>query len=159
MLKFLNILNYFHLGKYQFAETVKDLFGFFYIRLYLIIIIGINLLNWLFVFIININVSQNLVVLHYNIDFGVNLIGDAKQIYIIPFMGLIIILINLFLMVMAYKQANQPVNREGGGDAEIDPVKIISGKLFANLLLSGSLAVNFFLLIGISSIYLINFFR
>jgi hypothetical protein len=105
--------------------------------MYLIIILGLNLLDWLFVYIININVSQDLVVLHYNVDFGVNLIGDVKQIYIIPLLGLFIILINLILLIIIYRQ----------------------NRFFANLLLAGAMLANLFLLIGTASIYLINFYR
>lgn len=159
MISLSKLLNNFHLGRQGFAETAVNLSGFFYIRIYLIINIGINLLSWLFAYIININVSQELVVLHYNIDFGVNLIGNVKQIYIIPFLGLIIVIVNVFLLLMIYDYANQAIGRIAEPGNENEPVKLASGKIIANFLLAGSLLANFFLLAGLSSIYLINFFR
>ncbi len=105
--------------------------------MYLIIIVGLILLNWLFVYVINIKVSQDLVVLHYNVDFGVNLIGSVKRVYIIPLTGLIVFVINFVLASFANKQ----------------------DKFFTHLLLGAATLVNLFLLMAVSSVYLINFYR
>ena len=88
-------LNYFHHIRLKLAELSAGLFNSFYIRMYLILTLGLIILNWLSAYIINIDVSQNLVILHYNVDLGVNLIGDVSKIYIIPLLGLAIFLINL----------------------------------------------------------------
>lgn len=134
---FTKLLNNFHLARHSSWEFIVDLLSFFYVRMYLIIIIGLILLNWLFVYIININVSQDLVVLHYNVDFGVNLIGSVKQIYIIPLIGLIVFVINFILLAFTGKQ----------------------DKFFVYLLLGAAMLVNLFLLIAITSVYLVNFYR
>ncbi len=134
---FTKLLSHFYLSRHKFTEYVFGLLDFLYIRMYLIVIIGLILLNWLFVYIININVSQDLVVLHYNVDFGVNLIGSVKQVYIIPLMGLIVFIINLVLSVFVNKQ----------------------DKFFTHLLLGATMLVNVFLFIAISSVYLVNFYR
>jgi len=131
----LKLLNYFHLGRQTLGSMALDLLDFFCVRLYLIILLGLNLLNWLAAVTISSNVSQNLVVLHYNVNFGVDLIGSVRRIYTIPLLGLIIILINFILLVLVYRQS----------------------KFIIHLLLAPAILANLFLLIAIASVYLINF--
>ena len=131
----LKSLNYFYSSSRILRGAVLNLFSFVCVRLYLSILLGLNLLNWMVAFIINNNVSQNLVILHYNVNFGVNLIGSVRRVYIIPLLGLIIILINFILSVCIYKQ----------------------DKFIIHLLLAAAVLVNLFLLAAVSSVYLINF--
>ncbi|MFA4833396.1 MAG: hypothetical protein WC619_00935 [Patescibacteria group bacterium] len=127
----------FYLLRQKFFGAFSYLSGYFFIRLYFIFLFGANLLIWLAAYFINASVSQDLVVLHYNIDFGVDLIGSVKRIYIIPLLGLIIILVNAVLIFIFSRRQDF--------------------KFFSHLLLTASLAVNLFLLIALGSIYLINF--
>jgi len=131
----LKLLNYLHLRRQTLGEMLLDLLSFFYVRIYLMIVFGLNLLNWLVAFIINKNVSQDLVFLHYNVTFGVNLIGSVKKVYIIPLLGLVIILINFVLLIFIHRQ----------------------GKFIIHLLLVSAMLANLFLLIAAVSVYLINF--
>lgn len=131
----LKLLNYFHLSRQSLGEIILDLLSFFYVRIYLIILLTINLLNWIVAFTINKNVSQDLVFLHYNVTFGVNLIGSVIKVYIIPLLGFIIILINFVLLVFIHKQS----------------------RFVVHLLLTSALLANIFLLIAITLVYLINF--
>jgi len=121
-------------GSLSFASLILS---FFYIRLYLILLIGLNLFIWLVAYYININVSQDLIVLHYNINFGVDLIGSVKKIFILPLLGLIIIIINVIIFFILAKHKDF--------------------KFFAHLLLGACVAVNIFLFISSVTIYLINF--
>lgn len=127
----------FYLSRQKFFKVISYIFNFFYIRIYLIIIIGLNSAVWLAAYFININVSQDLVILHYNVDFGVDLIGNVKRIFTIPVLGLLIILINTILLFSLTKHRNF--------------------KFFAHLLLVTCFIVNLFLLLGLAFIYLINF--
>lgn len=127
----------FYLLRQRFFGALSYLSGYFFIRLYFIVLLGLNLLIWLIAYFINASVSQDLVVLHYNIDFGVDLIGSVKRIFIIPLLSLIITLINVVLVFGFSRHKDF--------------------KFFAHLLLTASLAVNLFLLIALGSIYLINF--
>ncbi|MFH1522266.1 MAG: hypothetical protein ABIE43_00425 [Patescibacteria group bacterium] len=129
--------NIFTLGYQKFFSSVFYLISFFYIRIYLIISIGLNLFLWLASYLIKINVSQDLIVLHYNVDFGVDFIGGVEKIYTIPFLGLIIITINIILLFSFSRHDNF--------------------KFISNLLLATGAVVNIFLLINLASIYLINF--
>ena len=116
-------------------KATLNLLDLFYVRIYLILLLGINLLNWLVAYIINKNIGQNLVILHYNINFGVNLIGDARETYILPLLGLIIIIVNFILLIYIYRQ----------------------GRFIVYLSLISAILANLFLLASLASIYFKNF--
>jgi hypothetical protein len=137
MLTISDIFSHIYFLKKNFLRSVSFLFDFFHIRILIIILVGLNLLIWFLALFVNYNVSQSLIVLHYNIDFGVDLIGEAKRLYIIPLLGLVIILINKILLMTLFKNEHF--------------------KFISYLLLLSALFVNFILLIALSIIYLINF--
>jgi len=137
-------LNYFYLSKYNINERLKDLMSLFYIKVYLASNLIINLINWWLVYVINNNITQDLVILHYNVDFGANLIGNAKDIFTIPLAGLIIFLFNFILLFVIHHRNIYSYVKSGD-------------KFFANLLLLSSGLANLFLLFSTYSIYLINF--
>jgi len=74
--------------------------------------------------------------LHYNVDFGINLIGSENQLYIIPLIGLLVFLVNFFILPLYYNQKE---------------IKFLSYYLFTVSIIS-----NIFLLLAEASIYLIN---
>jgi hypothetical protein len=129
------ILNYLYLSWDKLAQVVLYLVSFMFVRIYLLFLFALNILNWLLAFYVNNNVSQNLVVLHYNVNLGVNLIGEAKEIYIIPFLGLAFIVINFILLLNIFRK----------------------NKFLIHLILGFSLLINLFLIAGTLAIYLVNF--
>jgi hypothetical protein len=129
------ILNYLYLSWDKLAQVVLYLVSFMFVRIYLLFLFALNILNWLLAFYVNNNVSQNLVVLHYNVNLGVNLIGEAKEIYIIPFLGLAFIVINFILLLNIFRK----------------------NKFLIHLILVFSLLINLFLIAGTLAIYLVNF--
>ncbi|MFH1232538.1 MAG: hypothetical protein ABIE46_03730 [Patescibacteria group bacterium] len=131
----LKITEHFYFTRKNLADTCWHLLDSFYIRVYLIIALLLNILNWVFVYYICSIVSQNLVILHYNVNFGVNLIGDISKIYTIPIIGLFFILLNLLLIINIYKE----------------------NKFVIHLLLISSIVVNLTLLMSTTALYLINF--
>ena len=135
MLNIGKLLNYFHIGRQMSVAAVGDLSSFFYVRVYLIIVAAINFISWLSAYIVNKKISSDLVVLHYNIDFGANLIGSVKEIYIIPFLGTLIILINVVLLLFIHRQS----------------------RFLAHALLAGALFANIFFLLALASVYMVNF--
>jgi hypothetical protein len=137
MLTISDIFSHIYFLKKNFLRSVSFLFDFFHVRILIIILIGLNLLIWFLALFVNYNVSQSLIVLHYNIDFGVDLIGEAKRLYIIPLLGLVIILINKILLMTLFKNEHF--------------------RFISYLLLLSALFVNFILLTALSIIYLINF--
>ncbi|MBU1420995.1 hypothetical protein KJ978_00745, partial [Patescibacteria group bacterium] len=111
-----------------------------YIRIYLIIIIAINLFMWLVAYSIYVNINHNLannnlVVLHYNVDFGIDLIGNIKKMFIIPSLSLVIAFVNIALTFLftQYKHF----------------------KLIAHSLLGSCIIISLFLSLALTSIYLV----
>ncbi|MBI2459809.1 MAG: hypothetical protein HYV53_04690 [Parcubacteria group bacterium] len=129
------IWDYLYLSRAKLAQAVLYLISFAFVRIYLLALLALNIINWLLAFYVNNNVSQNLVVLHYNVNLGVNLIGEAKDIYIIPTLGLAFIVINFLLLLNVFSQ----------------------NKFLIHLLLGFSLLINLFLIASTAAIYLVNF--
>jgi len=75
----------------------KIILWFFFVNLFFL------LFNFLYIF-LKLRGSDELIPLHYNIYFGVDLIGLKNQIYKIPLMGLIFGVVNYFLGFLIYKQ-------------------------------------------------------
>ena len=122
---------------YHFLKNIVYVFSFFHIRIYVMIIFALNFSIWLAAYFVNTNAVQNLIVLHYNVNFGVDLIGGAEKLFIIPVLGLVIIFINLFLVFVFSKDKNF--------------------KFIAHLLLASCVIVDLFLLIALLLVFLINF--
>lgn len=129
------ILNYLYLGREKLVQAILFLVSSPFVKTYLSLLFALNFINWLLAFYVNSNVSQNLIVLHYNVNLGVNLIGEAKDIYIIPTLGLALIIINFFLLLNIFKR----------------------NKFLIHLIFGFSLLNNLFLIAGTAAIYLVNF--
>jgi|GEM_PF-1320111 len=124
-----------NLGRVKLVEAVLHLISFGFVRLYLILLLLLNLANWLLAYYVNQNVSQALVVLHYNVNLGVDLIGNVRNIYVMPILGLSFIVINFFLLLNVYRRSH----------------------FLIHLLLGSSLLINLCLIASTISIYLVNF--
>jgi len=129
------ILNYLYLSREKLTQVVLYLVSFMFVRIYLLFLFSLNIINWFLAYYVNNNVSQNLVVLHYNVNLGVNLIGAAKDIYIIPTLGLAFILINFILLLNIFRK----------------------NKFLIHLIFGFSLLINLFLIASTLAIYLVNF--
>jgi len=62
-----------------------------------------NISLWIFLF-KNQKSSELPIILHYNLFFGVDYLGNYNEIYTMPIIGLIIIIINTFLGCLLYKK-------------------------------------------------------
>ncbi len=129
------ILDYLYFSRDRLAAAVLFLVSFRFVRIYLFLLFALNIINWLIAWQVNSNVSQRLVVLHYNVNLGVNLIGDVANIYIIPTLGLAFIVINFLLLLNIFR----------------------NNKFLIHLLLGFTLLINLFLIAGTVAIYLVNF--
>lgn len=129
------ILDYLYIGREMIVREVLYLMSFACARVYIISLFVLNAANWLLARHINANVSQDLVVLHYNVNLGANLIGQARDIYIIPTLGLSFIVINFILLLSIFRE----------------------NKFFIHFVLGFSLLANLFLIAGTLSVYLANF--
>lgn len=134
-IKWYKLFNQLNLSYLRLVEAALYLVSFIFVRLYILLLLALNIINWLLAYYVNNNVSQDLVVLHYNVNLGVNLIGNVRDIYVIPTLGLSFIVINFLLLLNIYRQS----------------------RFLIHLLLGFSLLINLFLIASTISIYLINF--
>lgn len=126
----------------QYPQTVKNkltaiarsLWSFFYIRAYLALAIVLNLANWILAIVVQYRSKFDQVVLHYNVDFGVDLYGETSRLFIIPLAGLLIFLINLLVVSSTDKH----------------------DKFIAHCLLATATAANLLLLISQLALYFYN---
>jgi len=132
------LVNSLYFLRQNFISFFSKFFSYLYIKIYLIILLIINILIWLTAHFIDVRIDEELIALHYNVDFGINLIGGVEKIYIIPLLGLAIILINFIL--------SASVNRSR------------DGIFISHILFITAMMVNLVLLVAIVSIYLINFY-
>lgn len=124
-------------GFIQAKEAILETLAYLFVKIYLISIIIVNILIWYISLKIKNYSQDDLIALHYNVDSGINLIGPVKDIFIIPYLGIIIFLLNLILIFSLNKYKN---------------IRFIS-----HLLLLTALLTNIILLAGIASLYFINY--
>lgn len=84
------------------------------------------------------NLSGDLLVLHYNVDFGVDLVGDPYRVFLYPLFGLVAIILSLTLSAAFYRHRDF--------------------KILNHLLLGGAAVFSFLLNLVLWAVYLINFF-
>lgn len=130
---FATYINY----KERLSKSLSVVFGHLCVKIYLGILVAINSAIWVAVYYISTKVTEDLVVLHYNVDFGVDLVGEVGNMYMIPTLGFIVLAVNFFLVFLFVGQKDL--------------------RVLAHFLLGGATAVNFFLLVSLAPIYLINF--
>lgn len=121
-------------------SEIKSFFSqeYFHSSLVQWVIIGallLNVLNWSMIafFIRPVDFP---IILHYNVYFGVDVIGAWWQLYFLPLVGLIILLVNSTLGYSFYDQKERMV---------------------AHLLMLGTFIVQIALTIAVSSLLLINY--
>jgi len=88
-------LNYLYLGSHWFRSSLRILFSDLLVRRIFIIAFAANILSWIATFLLARSIKQELAVLHYNVVFGIDLIGPAYRLYIIPAVGLAVIAFNM----------------------------------------------------------------
>lgn len=94
-----------------------------------------NMINWIILW-IWIEPVEFPIILHYNVYFGVDSVGDYRQVYILPFVGLILFLINLLLAMYFYAQKE---------------------RIASYVLLIGTLMIQLSLIVASASVILINY--
>ncbi len=117
--------------------ALKNLFSYLFIKVYFIIAYAINLFLWVAVYFCYSRFNQDIVIFHYNIDFGIDLIGNKNYLFFIPISSLLFIIINQIILS-----------------------KFLSNndfKFWSHFLLSFLLLFNIFLIFILFTIYYINF--
>lgn len=75
-------------------EFFKDAANKISVGLSLVLNVGLFLFFWFFI-----KQSNVPIVLHYNVNWGVDILGEVKSIFILPVAGIFILLLNGFLAV------------------------------------------------------------
>jgi hypothetical protein len=139
MFNLTKILSRFYLLKQNLAKNISDLFSCFFIKIYLSILVLLNFLVWFVAARIYSQAETPQIALHYNVDFGIDLYDSVSKIFIVSFLGLLLIIINLIIVLLVnYYQRPE--------------VKFIS-----HILLATAILANFLLLAATITIYFINF--
>jgi len=106
-------------------------------RIYGLGFIFLQLLAWFQVYFIYRNLAGDLLVLHYNVDFGIDLVDDPIRIISYPFFSLIIFLLNLTIAAVLSKHRDF--------------------QAYLHILLGAALVFGVFLNLALIFVYLINF--
>jgi hypothetical protein len=121
----------------RFKSLSNDLYRYVFIKVYFLLVVFINLLLWVSAYLMYRNISQEISILHYNVDFGIDLIGNKNYFFIIPLLSLFFILLNKIILLILLKRDHF--------------------KFLAHFLLGFLLLINIFLVLSLFSLYLINF--
>jgi len=124
-----------------FTEKVhyafSEIFSLFSARLYLAAAFLTNIALWIFSWLFYRQVRGELIILHYNVDFGVDFFGQSKDIFIIPALGFFFLVFNFFLLTFFVGKKNF--------------------NFICHLILAATLLANIFLSLSLGPIYLKNF--
>ncbi len=114
-------------------ELVKSYFRDFYVRWILgtSLILNLGLFLFFYIFIRQSNVP---IVLHYNVDWGVDYFGEVKKIFTLPLIGILILIFNGILALRLWGR----------------------NKILAYFLVVSALLVEIFLIMAGIALYLIN---
>ncbi len=121
----------------KLAQAFQDALNFRSIYYYLVSLLLLQVLAWWQSVRIFSLATGDRLIMHYNINYGVDRIGIPSKIFYLPSLALLVILINLAILLFATKHPAQ--------------------RLFHHLLLSASVIVAVFVNIGLMALYLVNF--
>lgn len=121
----------------KIANTFSDFFGLRINFVYLSVIFLFQVASWWLSYYIYKNLTGSLLVLHYNVDFGIDWIGDLNSIFYFPLLGILFLILSVVLLFI-----------------------FGTGRHFrfqSNLLMLGAIMANFGMFIALVLVYLINF--
>ncbi|MFA5248115.1 MAG: hypothetical protein WC415_02615 [Patescibacteria group bacterium] len=137
MIIFSKFYNDWHIFKEKVRDAFSEIFSLLSARLYLAGVLFINTTLWVFSGLFYRQVNGELIVLHYNVDFGVDFFGRAENIFVIPAIGLFFLAFNFFLLMLFADKKNF--------------------NFICHLVLGSTLLANILLSLSLGPIYLINF--
>lgn len=82
------------------ASALVDFFSFRSNQIYLALSLMLQVFSWYLAYFIFNNLSGELLVLHYNVNFGINWIGDAYKIFYFPAISLSLTITSIFLLLL-----------------------------------------------------------
>jgi hypothetical protein len=81
----------------RLGVAFRRIFKFNYTKVYVGVIIFLQALVWLQTIAVFRRLTGDSAILHYNIDFGVDLIGSPQEVFYYPLFGLAVAIINISL--------------------------------------------------------------
>lgn len=123
--------------KQAWVARLSDYFSIKTIKIYWLAILLTNILLWVLAWLIKRGLNQDLAILHYNITFGIDYLAPRNQVFFVPLIALVLIIINGCVSLVFFKKDS----------------------FLLNLLLICNLAINFIVGLGLYSIYLVNFVK
>jgi hypothetical protein len=135
-LVFSKALNFLYINAGQYRSAMSDFFFRKTTYVYLGIALIFNALSWFLAIVSQQSLGEGLAILHYNVIFGIDKIGNPISIYQFPLLGLGIIILNFLISVALVRKREQ---RPG-----------------QNLLIT-TVAANLIILVSLYLIYIINF--
>jgi len=139
MINYNKLYNSVYLAIKKIKILFIESFGVLYIKIYLFFLFFLNFIIWIIAYNLYNNIGRDQMILHYSINFGVNLYGDAKKIFIIPLIGLIVIIVNFFLLILIGEYNEKDKN------------------FISHILSVSAILVNIILFLSIIIIKLVNF--
>lgn len=127
----------FYSFRVKIANTTGEFFSFYPNRLYLAGTVLVQAASWWLSYYIYKNLTSDLLVLHYNVDFGIDWIGDPNIIFYFPLIGLSFLLLSIIMLFI------------------FGPGKHF--RISSHYLMAGMLLANLGMLTSLILVYLINF--
>lgn len=90
----------FYSWRVKYNASFEEFFAYVPNRVYLGLVLFFQAFSWLFSYYIFKNLTGSLLVLHYNVDFGINWIGDPYKIFYFPAVSLLIFLSSLIMILV-----------------------------------------------------------
>jgi hypothetical protein len=137
MLILSKIYHDFYAFRDKSAYVLSEIFSWKNVRFYLGLIGALNASLWFFSWLFYRQVKEDLIILHYNVDFGVDLVGDPANIFVIPTLGLFLAVFNFSLLLVFAKRPDF--------------------RMISHLILAATVLANLFLSLSLGPLYLINF--
>ncbi len=102
-----SIINFFAEFRQGLRNIANSLFFFVFFRVYLAIFLLQNILLWASAYYVYHLIDQPRIALHYNIESGVDYYGPSYQLFVLPLLGLAIMLTNTAIFAMVRNQEDR----------------------------------------------------
>jgi hypothetical protein len=109
-----------------------------HLRIYTIINLLLTVLAFVFAWYLYQNISSDLIVLHYNVLFGIDKVGNPQEIFVLPLLSLAVFILNTLLSISFFRKKHF--------------------NFLSHLLPISSLLVSIIAIFSLLSLYLVNFF-
>jgi len=136
-MKYFNIYARFYNFRLLIAKNFSQLFSLPAAKIYVIFLVFLHITAWAQAILIRLKLNDDFLILHYNVDFGVDLVGRANDIFYYPLFGLFVFILNLSLAAFFSRRPQ--------------------AKITTHLFLASTIIFGAFLCLALVAINLINF--